>query len=238
LFERLERSRFHAKDKNDSVQAILAKDLKIIRETINAETNKQGLSLDVNTALTIHAFDDKAAEKIGLYLETLKQSYIGQFNDADNKKERLIEFKSKDPEYNLTTYKNLYFNESLADFMKNASTKNRIIEYEGKLIQQIDPIYTDPGNINGNLDYRAHFLAPTKHIGGMYMSTYAFNMMIVWLLTGLLYITLYFEAFKGILALFSQIRFDFATAYVMLLKSKITSLWNEIKVRKGRIATN
>lgn len=238
LSERLERSRFHAKDKNDSVQAILAKDLKIIRETINAETNKQGLSLDVNTALTIHAFDDKAAEKIGLYLETLKQSYIGQFNDADNKKERLIEFKSKDPEYNLTTYKNLYFNESLADFMKNASTKNRIIEYEGKLIQQIDPIYTDPGNISGNLDYRAHFLAPTKHIGGIYMSTYAFNMMIVWLLTGLLYITLYFEAFKGILALFSRIRFDFATTYVMLLKSRISGLWNEIKIRKGRVATN
>jgi hypothetical protein len=70
------------------------------------------------------------------------------------------------------------------------------------------------------------------------MSTYAFNMMIVWLLTGLLYITLYFEAFKGILALFSRIRFDFATTYVMLLKSKISGLWNEIKIRKGRIATN
>jgi ABC-type multidrug transport system ATPase subunit len=238
LSERLERSRFHAKDKGDSVQAILAKDLKIIREEISVESNKQGLSLDVNTALTTHAFDDKVAEKIEFYLNALKQSYIGQFNDADNKKERLIEFKSKDPDYNLTVYKNLYYNESLADFMKNANTKNRIIEYEGRLIQQIDPVYTDPANIGGELDYRAHFLAPTKHIGGIFISTYAFNMLVVWVLTGFLYITLYFETFKGALALFGRIRFDFATAYIAQIKNKVYSIKNELKIKKSRVATN
>jgi hypothetical protein len=234
----LERSRFHAKDKSDSVQAILAKDLKIIREEINTENNKQGLSLDVNTALTTHAFDDKVSEKIQLYLETLKQSYISQFNDADNKKERLIEFKSKDPEYNLTAYKNLYYNESLADFMKNTSTKNRIIEYEGRLIQQIDPVYTDPADINGKLDYRAHFLAPTKHFAGLHISTFAFNLLVVWILTGLLYITLYFEAFKGLIALFGRIKFDFAKDYINQLKNKVTSIRNEIKIKKSQVATN
>jgi ABC-type multidrug transport system ATPase subunit len=238
LSERLERSRFHAKDKSDSVQAILAKDLKIIREEIIAEPNKQGLSLDINTALTNHSFDDNVAQKIEIYLQTLKQGYIGQFNEADNKREKLIEFKSKDPEYNLTAYKNLYYNESLADFMKNASAKTRIIEYEGRLIQQIDPVYSDPVNITSKLDYRAHFLAPTKHFAGINLSTYVFNMLVVWILTALLYITLYFEAFKGIMALFGRIRFDFATDYINQLKNKITSIRNEIKIKKSRVATN
>ncbi|MDO1446070.1 ATP-binding cassette domain-containing protein [Rhodocytophaga aerolata] len=238
LSERLERSKFHAKDKTDSIQTILAKDLKVIREEINAEVNKRGLSIDVNSALTTHGFDERAADKVSFYLETLKQSYIKQFNDADYKKERLIEHKSANPEYNLTAYKNLYYNESLADFMKNTSTKNRIIEYEGKLIQQIDPVYTDPTNIAGKLDYRAHFLAPTKHMGGMYMSTFAFNLMVVWILTGLLYVTLYFEAFKGALSILGRIKFDFATTYLTQVKNKIMSTWQEIKIKKSRVATN
>jgi hypothetical protein len=122
--------------------------------------------------------------------------------------------------------------------MKNASAKTRIIEYEGRLIQQIDPVYSDPVNITSKLDYRAHFLAPTKHFAGINLSTYVFNMLVVWILTALLYITLYFEAFKGIMALFGRIRFDFATDYINQLKNKITSIRNEIKIKKSRVATN
>ncbi len=50
----------------------------------------------------------------------------------------------KQPGYNLNDFKNRYYNESLADLVKNVSEKERIIEYKGQLYQQINPIFLDP----------------------------------------------------------------------------------------------
>ena len=50
----------------------------------------------------------------------------------------------KASDYSMNEYKNKYYNESLADLVKNVHEKDRIIEYEGKLYQQINPIFVDP----------------------------------------------------------------------------------------------
>jgi hypothetical protein len=97
--------------------------------------------------------------------------------------------------YNLTQYKNRYYNESLADFVKNTSTKSRIIEHEGRLLQQIDPVFKD-AEVTGLFNYRAHFLAPRKAFFGVLVDTFWFNILVVWAMSALLYVTLYFEAFK------------------------------------------
>ncbi|QHT67976.1 ATP-binding cassette domain-containing protein [Rhodocytophaga rosea] len=238
LLERLERSKFHAQSKDDSIKSVLANDLKIIRDEINGEINKQGLTIDVNKVLTVKQFDEKATEKVRFYLESLKESYVRQFNEADNKKEMLIGFKSKDKTYDLTTYKNLYYNEALADLMKNTSTKDRITEYNGSLLQQVDPIYMNPKTPAHTLDYRTHFLAPQKNIAGIVIDTYLFNILIVWLLAAALCITLYFEAFKRVFALFEKIKFDFITNFIMALRNKIKISLPSIKIKKGHIATN
>ena len=39
-----------------------------------------------------------------------------------------------------------YFNDNLADLLRNSNEMNRIIEYDGELFQKIDPIYLDPSN--------------------------------------------------------------------------------------------
>jgi ABC-type multidrug transport system ATPase subunit len=238
LLERLERSRFNAKTKDDSISRILANDLKIIREEINVEVNKQGLPTDINNALTVQKFDDKAIEKVRFYLESLKGSYIQQFNDADYKKEMLISYKSKNTNYDLTQHKNLYFNESLADLMKNTSTKDRILEYNGSLLQQTDPIYMDSKNAAGLFNYRTHFLAPQKYFAGFSIDTYYFNILIVWFLAGLLYITLYFEAFKQFFILFSKIKFDFLTNHLSAFRTRILTTWADLKIKRNRVVTN
>jgi ABC transport system ATP-binding/permease protein len=238
LLERLERSKFHAQSKDDSIRSILANDLKIIRDEINAETNKQGLTIDVNNVLTVKQFDEKATEKVRFYLGSLKESYIRQFNEADNKKEMLIGFKSKDQTYDLTTYKNLYYNEALADLMKNTSTKDRITEYNGRLLQQVDPVYMNPKTPANTLDYRTHFLAPQKNIAGIVIDTYLFNILVVWFLAAILYVTLYFEVFKRMFALFEKIKFDFITDYLTAFRNKIKINLPTIKIKKGQVATN
>lgn len=238
LLERLERSTFHTKDpQNDSVRNILVNDLRIIRHEINAEPDKQGLGIDVNSALTTDKFNDEVARKVRFYLENLQAAYNQQFNAADRKKELLMAYLEKSGNYNVTRYKNQYYNEALADLMKNASTKDRIVEYQGELLQQIDPVYMDPKPAMNAWDYRTHFLAPRKYVAGNYVDTYQFNLLIVWLLTGVLYVTLYVEAFKNAFIWVGRIRPNFLTDYLTALRAKTVAAWTEIKTRR-KIATN
>jgi hypothetical protein len=86
----------------------------------------------------------------------------------------------------------------------NVSEKERIVEYEGQLVQQINPVFLDP-RAEGILDYRAHFFAPTKNLLGNQVSTYWFNVMMIWIMTIILYITLYLEWMKKLVEMFENI---------------------------------
>ena len=77
--------------------------------------------------------------------------------------------------------------------------ENRIIEQNDNLIQQVDPIYLSPQNIGGYFDFRAHFYSPVKHFGGKFYDTFHFNILLIWLMTIMLYITLYFDVFKKVI---------------------------------------
>ena len=104
----------------------------------------------------------------------------------------------KGSDYDINRYKDRYYNESLADLVKNVDEKERIIEYEGQLYQQINPIFIDP-RPSGPLDYRAHFFAPKKHLLGTDVSTFLFNNIIIWIMTVMLYVTLYFELLRKLI---------------------------------------
>ena len=52
---------------------------------------------------------------------------------------------------------------------------------------------------------RAHFFAPRKNFLGHYFSTYWFNLCVIWVMSFVLIITLYFDVFKKVLDLFGAI---------------------------------
>jgi hypothetical protein len=108
--------------------------------------------------------------------------------------------------YKLNESKNKYFNESLSDLVRNVSVKDRIIEFNGQLIQQINPVFIEP-QPSGIFDYRAHFFAPSKNLLGNQVSTFLFNTLVIWLMTLCLYITLYFELIRKALTFFGNINF-------------------------------
>ena len=112
-------------------------------------------------------------------------------------REALIARKEAESEsgYDVTRYKNRYYNESLAELVTRVSEKNRIIEYEGRLVQQIDPVFLDPQPAN-MFDYRAHFFAPQKNLLGQLVTTYWFNLLVIWVMTLALYIALYAELLR------------------------------------------
>jgi hypothetical protein len=72
------------------------------------------------------------------------------------------------------------------------------------LIQRVDPVYLDPTESNLGA---AHFYAPKKQFLGNLISTYWFNLAIIWLMSLSLMVMLYYEVFKKILDFFGNISF-------------------------------
>ena len=74
----------------------------------------------------------------------------------------------------------------------------QIIRSENKLIQKKDPIYHVPHNYFG----RAQYFAPVKQIGTIKIDTIYFNVLVLWLMIGTLYILLVDDSLKKLLQLF------------------------------------
>lgn len=183
----------------DSVKQILRKDLNIIQENLQAERYfTKGLDkLNINGEWTLEKFTPEFNKALEAYLQAYKKFYQDVFNKAVAAREQLIYQKesAEGSDYVLNDYKNDYHNESLADLVRNVKTQYRIIEYNGHLVQKINPVFID-SEPNSIFDYRTQFFAPTKNLLGLTVSTYYFNIIVIWLMAVFFYITLYFEAFK------------------------------------------
>ncbi len=193
-------------EKNDSIQAILLKDLRIIQTTLQNDFYKKGLEKELSTPWTLAMFTPAFDTKLEGFLADYKKFFLSNFNLAVKARESLI-YKMENEagkNYNLNVYKNKYYNESLSDLVQNISEKNRILEYNGQLFQQINPIFLSP-NPSGLWDYRAHFFAPEKNLFGTMVSTYLFNMLVIWIMTIILYITLYFELMRKLINSFDSV---------------------------------
>ncbi|WP_296621950.1 ATP-binding cassette domain-containing protein [Marivirga sp.] len=168
--------------------------------------NLEGENLD--KLLDPESVSQDDLDKISLYVDQLRDHYINEFNLAVKKKETLQFHLENDSSYqfNLNEAKDLYFNESLADLVRNLTVEDRVIEYKGQLIQQIDPVFNRPAKPDNLLNYRTHFFAPEKYFAGVYIDTFYFNILVIWFMSLILYITLYFELFGKALVFFSNIK--------------------------------
>jgi len=203
LADELERKRKfiedHINSKDDSVVSIMEKDLRIIRDAVRKEVYAKRLP-DLNAAgeWSLPRFPGELNPKIEIWLFGYKRFYQDIYNKAVHARERMVAGGSPG-DYDVTRVKNLFYNESLADLLTNSSEKNRIIEYDGKLVQQVNPVFLDPEPAHA-LDYRAHFFAPKKNLLGNLISTYWFNMLVLWAMTLVLYGLLYIELLKKIVS--------------------------------------
>jgi ABC transport system ATP-binding/permease protein len=190
---------------DDSKRKQAAYDLEVIRTSLKNETYKAGLEkIDFSSQWTIKDYTPDFDKTLSQYLENYKKKYLDQYNNIVARKERDIALLQKNTGYSVLEYKNKYYNEDMADLVKNVNTGERLLEYNGELIQQINPIFKDP-EPKGLLNYRAHFFAPTKNFLGIQFDTFYFNLVVIWLATVILYVLLYTEALRKFLDLFSKV---------------------------------
>jgi len=192
-------------DTRDSVKNLINADLKIIQYHLTNDYYKKGIEkLNPEKPWTVETFTPAFNEALDAYLTAFRKYYQFVYNQAVAAREKKILDAEKDKSYVFNDYKNHYHNESLYDLATNVNAKERIIESNGRLIQQANPIFVD-ASTEGLLNYRAHFYAPTKNLFGTLTDTYWFNLLVIWSMSAILYVMLYFELIKRLIDSFSGV---------------------------------
>jgi len=188
--------------KDDSVVKLIAKEKRIIYSELRTEPFRKGIeNLDLRTLLMKGAYSKDAGNQLDLYFTNYKKHYQDEYNlNARLVEKKMTFYESKG--INIHEEKNKFFNESLADLVRNSSVPKRILEYQGKLVQTINPIFQLPQPTH-RLDYRTAFFVPEKNLAGYLISTYWFNFIVIWLMVLLCYMLLYFEILRKIVDFFN-----------------------------------
>lgn len=183
--------------------------LALLRTEIRSELSRVGPENfpDIDK-LQIGNFDSTVYLSTAKFLSVLKQYYLNKMNNAVDHKEKMIMAMTDTPQQYAAfeRQRKLYVNQAVTDAVKNITTTSRIAEYNGQLVQLIYPIYLDEHKPKSWYDFTANMYQPTKQFGGRVFDTFWFNITIIWCMTVMLYITLYFDILHRIMMAFERNR--------------------------------
>ncbi|HBH49143.1 MAG TPA: ABC transporter [Bacteroidales bacterium] len=150
-------------------------------------------------------FNMKVGRKVHEYLKDLDKYYGMIYSIANQKRQNIITYYLENRPDDYRETRDQYYNESITDVIKKVYETNKLLEYKGHLVQNIDPIYQDPIALKP-LQIRTHFFAPRKPLFGKYFDTYWYNIVAIWLLTMFFYVLLYYDGLKKLLSLGERMR--------------------------------
>lgn len=145
------------------------------------------------SSMNYSGFNEIAGDDAKLYLDSLRVVLRLRNRHISSVRDSLYTIMSDEIGHeNLVKTREKDYNESLADILLNRLTTSKIFETEDRLVQKADPVYMKPGSKYG----RAHFFAPYKMIGSLKIGTLVFNVAVIWLMSLLLFIALYYDLLK------------------------------------------
>ncbi len=191
------------RDKESVDTEDISEDLRLIRNEV-AEENKllsDELTFDELESFTTEDINEDVLFSFSSFLSTLNTVYVRQYNSHSKAKDQLIREKQEElSDEEFTAFRNRYENEYLTDLVTNKNEFNQITEFDGQLIQRADPVFNIPDS------FRCHFYAPKKKLFGKMYSTLGINILVLWTMSLILGITLYFDGFKRLMDAFSGIQ--------------------------------
>jgi ABC-type multidrug transport system ATPase subunit len=189
---------------NDSIEAKVAAELNVIRYALEEEPFKKGIeTLNLNEPLQPAAYATQTGSQLNAYLTEYRRHYQDVYNDQSARMDKKKSY-SQQQGYDLVKQKNEYYNESLADLVKNVAAEKHLLEYKGALLQQINPVFQRPST-GHPLNYRTAFFFPEKNLFGFRVSTFSFNLAVIWSMSLIFYITLYFQVLRKLLRMFGRV---------------------------------
>ena len=152
--------------------------------------------------LTIETLDSTVFEETKDFLNTIRKVHLKRNRTAQKEKNDRIKEMTTSPKkveaFNELKRNNT--NDQVTSLVFDNTEKTRILEQNGRLIQQIYPIFADPDPTN-YLDFRTLFYLPKKHFAGNYYETLYFNTIIMWMMTLFLVVTLYYDVLRKIITM-------------------------------------
>ncbi|MDR3365900.1 MAG: ATP-binding cassette domain-containing protein [Prevotellaceae bacterium] len=158
-----------------------------------------GLTLPLPNSFSLAAYTPQYGQQLKQGLAALRQAISAQAAIASRERNgRMLELEQQlGGQQALVTFKRKYHNNAVAEVVLNQNDFEKIrISDNGYLVQLKDPIFREPSSRLG----RAHLYAPYKMLGSAKIKTVWFNIGVMWLGSALLYIMLYFDWLRVVVA--------------------------------------
>lgn len=141
---------------------------------------------------------------ISAELDSLKSFYSKQFKiynaQCDSVSEALMAKYGNATK--VAAMKHRYTNDALDILLLNKRDFRQIEVYPDMIVRKKQPVYNVPDSHWG----RAHFYAPYKRFGELMIPTLWFNCIVIWLSTGVLYFTLYFDLLRRLISYIERLK--------------------------------
>lgn len=172
----------------------LIRDLKIVRNELDIISISDELSsFQYTQLLNYEDFNESVMEQTYQYLVRLDKDLSEEEKMANKRKDakyqKMIDEMGQDEFVN---FKQRYYNKNLADIVLNRNEINKVYQTSKRLIQKKDPVFMNPTSNFG----RAHFYAPLKIVNNVKFDTLWYNFLMIWLLSGILYLLLLFDVLR------------------------------------------
>jgi hypothetical protein len=160
--------------------------------------------------MTYEDFNEFTAGEAKSFLDSLRLEFRAQRRTLVALHDSLYrQISSKIGEEEFYKLKEKNYNLTLADIVLNNLTANKIYDAGYKFIQKADPVFMKPGSRLG----RAHFYAPYKQLGNLKVNTLLFNVIIIWIMVIVLFVTLYYNVLKRFVDLLESLKLPILRRY-------------------------
>jgi len=183
--------------------------LSLLRTALRSELAQVGEDkLPEVDRLATGRFDSTVHQATANFLKALKKYYLQKMTKAREAKDEQVNAMTDTPEKleQFNALRRRYVNATVSDAVRNTTTSDFIVEYDGRLVRRLYPIYQDEHNPRNAFDFSANLYQPTKHFLGYHIDTLYFNLGAIWMMTFCLFVTAYFDVLPRIMHAFERSR--------------------------------
>jgi ABC-type multidrug transport system ATPase subunit len=164
----------------------------LFRSELESEiANNPGITLDIKVDELMNSNDKASHQRMKEKVSQIREYYINKYKEYRSVKDQTIkDLESTLGSKALTELKKENTNESLSELVNNTTDFNYMIEHEGRYHRRFRPVYMDGA---GSTFIRSPFYVSRKNVFGSLLPTFNVNIGVIWFMTIILYITLYFN---------------------------------------------
>lgn len=172
--------------------------LALLRNEMHYQAGAVGATIPELDRLEVGQFDSTTFVRLRDFVMKLNRMHTGRLLKADQQRDSVIKGMEGKP-MNYPLLRRAYQNEAISEWVENNMEPQRIMEWENKLFRRVTPIYNTQLAHTSEFDFRAPFYVPKKHFAGRNFDTFSFNIAVIWAMSIVLFLTLYFDLLRKLI---------------------------------------